>query len=358
MSIPLSRRAAMVVPLAVDPALAWRAQNARRAGILLLGLLALAGCFALDVATGPALLPLSQVVRTLLGLTADPMVNAIVHALRLPIAAMAILVGAALGVSGAVMQTVLNNPLASSYTLGISSAAGFGAALVILAGAALPIPEAWAVPLSAFAFAGLACALVAGTGRLRGATPELLILAGIACLFLFQALLSLLQFLASPEALQQIVFWLFGSLMRASLPKVAVIAAVLGVVLPLLLRDAWQLTALQLGDERAQALGVKADRLRLRALVAVSLLTGAAVAFAGTIGFIGLVAPHVARMLVGEDQRHMLPASALFGAVLLSLASVVSKLLLPGTVFPIGIVTALIGVPFFAWLMFTVARGR
>jgi iron complex transport system permease protein len=267
-------------------------------------------------------------------------------------------VGAALGVSGAVMQTVLNNPLASSYTLGISAGAGFGAALAILVGASLPLPEGWAIPISAFAFAGLACALVAGAGRIRGATPELLVLAGIACLFLFQALQSLLQFLASPEALQQIVFWLFGSLTRASFPKVAVVAVVLAVVLPLVLRDAWRLTALQMGDERARALGVQVNGLRLRALVAVSLLTGAAVAFVGTIGFIGLVAPHVARMLVGADQRHMLPASALFGAVLLSAASVVSKLLVQGTVFPIGIVTALIGVPFFAWLILSVGRKR
>ena len=256
------------------------------------------------------------------------------------------------------MQTVLNNPLASSHTLGISAGAGFGAALAITVGAWVPVPDAWAIPGSAFVFAGVACALVVGAGRIRGASPELLVLAGIACLFLFQALQSLLQFLASPEALQQIVFWLFGSLTRASFGKTALVACVLAVVLPILLHDAWRLTALQLGDERARALGVRVDRLRLRALVAVSVLTGAAVAFVGTIGFVGLVAPHVARMLVGADQRHMMPASALFGAVLLSAASVVSKLLVPGTVFPIGIITALIGVPFFAWLMLSVARVR
>ena len=137
--------------------------------------------------------------------------------------------------------------------------------------------------------------------------------------------------MASPEALQQIVFWLFGSLQRSSMAKVGIVAIVLAGVLPMLLADAWRLTALRLGDERALALGVRVDRLRLRCFVVVSLLTGAAVAFVGTIGFIGLVAPHVARMLVGEDQRHLLPASAVFGALLLSLASVASKLILPGT---------------------------
>jgi iron complex transport system permease protein len=304
------------------------------------------------------MLPIVSVLRSLLGLADDPMLNAIVHTLRLPIALMAVAVGAALGISGAVMQTILNNPLASSYTLGISAGAGFGAALAITLGAALPVPEAWAIPIASFAFAGLACAMVGGVSRLRGATPELLVLAGIACLFLFQALLSLLQFVASPEALQQIVFWLFGSLLRSSLLKVAIVAGVLAVLLPVLMADSWRLTALKLGDDRARALGVRVDRLRLRAFVVVSLLTGAAVAFVGTIGFIGLVAPHIARMLVGEDQRLMLPASAVFGALLLSAASVASKLILPGTVFPIGIVTALIGVPFFAWLVLATGRAR
>ncbi len=329
----------------------WRVANARRMLASLAASGALVTCFAADIATGPAMLSPAAVLRSLAGMASDPMLDAIVWSLRLPIAMMAVVVGAALGISGAVMQTILNNPLASSYTLGISAGAGFGAALAILFGAALPVPQAWSVPIAAFVFAGVACSLVAGVGRMRHATPELLVLAGIACLFLFQALLSLLQFLASPEALQQIVFWLFGSLQRSSSAKVAIVGVVLTVVLPVLLTDAWRLTALQLGDERAGALGVRVGSLRLRAFVAVSLLTGAAVAFVGTIGFIGLVAPHVARMLVGEDQRHLLPASALFGALLLSAASVVSKLIIPGTVFPIGIVTALIGVPFFGWLI-------
>ena len=341
---------------AASAAAGWRAANARRSIVTASSLLALGVTIVADLATGPAMLPPGSVLRSLAGLPTDAMTETIVRTLRLPIALMAVVVGAALGVSGAVMQTVLNNPLASSYTLGISAGAGFGAALAILFGAALPVPAAWAVPGAAFAFAGLACAMVAATGHLRGATPELLVLAGIACLFLFQALLSLLQFLASPEALQQIVFWLFGSLLRADLPKVGIVAAVLAVVAPILAADCWRLTALKLGDDRARALGVRVGPLRLRAFVAVSLLTGAAVAFVGTIGFIGLVAPHVARLCVGEDQRHLLPASAAFGALLLSAASVASKLLIPGTVFPIGIVTALIGVPFFAWLVLSLGR--
>ena len=329
----------------------WHAANLRRASILALIAVALVASFAVDLATGPAMLPIRAVVLVLTGQSTDPMLVAIVQQLRLPIALMAVVVGATLGITGMVMQTILNNPLASSYTLGISAGAGFGAALAIVLGASFGLSDDTAVPLAAFGFAALACGMVGGVGRLRGATPELLVLAGIACVFLFQALLSLLQFVASPEALQQIVFWMFGSLQRSTLSKTAVVAGVLALVLPVLFADAWALTALQLGDERARSLEVRVDRLRLRAFVVVSLLTGAAVAFVGTIGFVGLVAPHIARMLVGEDQRHAMPASALIGALLLSAASVASKAIVPGTVFPIGIVTALIGVPFFAWLV-------
>lgn len=170
---------------------------------------------------------------------------------------MAVVVGAALGVSGAVMQTILHNPLASSYTLGISAGAGFGAARMILAGGMIPIPQAWAVPIGAFTFAALACAIVVTVGRTRDASPEMLVLAGIACLFLFQALLAFLQFLASPEALSQIVFWVFGSLQRADAIKVAIVAMARAAVLPTPIEDAWRFTALQLGDDRAQALDVR-----------------------------------------------------------------------------------------------------
>ncbi|MBL8699422.1 MAG: iron ABC transporter permease [Alphaproteobacteria bacterium] len=331
--------------------------TARRA--CLLAAMALAACVTamLDIATGPAFLTPATVVRSILGWTEDRAVNAIVWTIRLPVALMALVVGATLGLSGVVMQTILSNPLASCYTLGISAAAGFGAALAIVAGGVLPFASDYAIPLNAFVFAGIACALVFLMGRLRGMTPEAMVLAGIALLFLFQALLSLLQFMASPEALQQIVFWLFGSLARSTWGKIAIVGAATAATVPILLADAWRLTALKLGDDRARGLGVDVRALRLRCFVAISLLTGAAVAFVGTIGFIGLVAPHVARMLVGEDQRIFLPASALFGALLLSVSSIASKTIVPGAIFPIGIVTALIGVPFFVWLILSKQRS-
>jgi iron complex transport system permease protein len=335
---------------------AWRAHRGRRTAVLAAALAAVAATAIADIATGPALLPVRAVVLSVIGLGDLGMIDTIVWTLRLPMAAMAVCAGAALGVSGGVMQTILNNPLASSYTLGISAASGFGAALAIVAGAAIPVPEHILVPLAAFAFACIGSGLVYGIGALRGATVETLVLAGIALMFMFQALLSLVQLLAAPEALQQVVFWLFGSLQRASWGKVAMVAAVLALAAPMLARDAWRLTALKLGDERARALGVDVGALRLRAFLFISLATGVSVAFCGTIGFVGLVAPHLARTAIGEDQRFMLPGSAIAGALLLSAASVASKTVSPGALFPIGIVTALVGVPFFAWLILAQRR--
>jgi iron complex transport system permease protein len=342
---------------APSPEASWHRLSARRGGAILAGLVVLLVSVTLDAATGPAMLAPGVVAQSVLRLAEDPMVDAIVWSIRLPVALMALAVGAALGATGAVMQTVLNNPLASSYTVGISAGAGFGAALVIVLGSALPVPEAFAVPVSAFLFAALACSCVWLLGGLRGATAETLVLAGIALMFLFQALLAALQFMASPEALQQVVFWLFGSLQRATWAKLAVVTGILLAMAPMIMRDAWSLTALRLGEDRAAALGVGLRGLRLRALVFVALATGAAVAFVGTIGFVGLVAPHLARMLLGEDQRWLLPGSALAGALLLSAASVASKTIMPGALIPIGIVTALVGVPFFAWLVLNTRRA-
>jgi iron complex transport system permease protein len=312
-----------------------------------------------DVLVGPAWLAVPDVVKAIFGgASVEPITEIIVWTLRLPTALMAIAVGATLGIAGAEMQTILDNPLASPYTLGISAGAGFGAALAMVVGAGkLPIPEEYLVPINAFIFAFLTCLLIYFIGRARAITAETMVLAGIGLLFLFQALLALLQYMASAEALQSIVFWLFGSLLKATWPKVGLVAAVLVIAVPVIAKDAWKLTALKLGDEKAKSLGINVEKLRLKTFVIISLLTASAVCFVGTIGFIGLVGPHIARMLVGEDQRFFLPLSALSGALLLSVASIGSKLIIPGAIFPIGIVTSLIGVPFFFFLILTRKRG-
>ncbi len=329
----------------------WRALLGRRVAALALGLAAVALLFVIDLGTGPARLSPGEVAAALLGRAFEPTTSAIVWSIRLPMAVLGLLVGAALGLSGAVVQTVLANPLASPYTLGLAGAAGFGAALAIVLDLPLPVAGELRIVLVAFLVALFAAGLLLLLGRLRDGRPEVIVLAGLAILFLFQALLSLLQYLATPEALAQIVFWLFGSLARASWSKNALLAVALSVALPALLRLAWRLSALRLGEERAAALGARPGALRLEALAWVSFLTAAAVAFAGTIGFVGLVAPHLARALVGEDQRFLLPTAALAGAFLLLAASIASRAIVPGSILPIGILTALVGVPFLLGLV-------
>ena len=192
-----------------------------------------------------------------------------------------------------------------------------------------------------------AALLLDAVARWGGMNTSGVVLFGIAMVFTFNALVSLVQFTASAEALQNLVFWTMGSLARSSWTTVGVLALAFAVALPLAMRQSWKLTALRLGEDRAASFGVDVRRVRVAALARVSLLAALAVAFVGTIGFIGLVAPHIARRLFGEDHRFYLPGSALVGAVILSLASIASKNLLPGVVVPVGIVTALVGIPFF-----------
>lgn len=314
--------------------------------------------FLLDIMTGPAWLSVRDVIFALFSAeSVELTTRVIVWEIRLPVALMALIVGASLGLAGAEMQTILNNPLASPYTLGISSAAGFGAGLALVGGVGI-IPYAGNVLISvnAFVFALLSSGFVYFIAKAKGANSETMILAGIALLFLFNALVALLQYHASEHQLQAVVFWLFGSLMKATWPKIGVTSVILCLIMPLFAKDAWKLTALRLGDYKARSLGINVERLRLQILVYISILTATAVCFVGTIGFIGLVAPHIARMLVGEEQRFFFPFSTLTGALLLSAASLGSKLLRPGTIYPIGIITAFIGVPFFLSIVLTKRR--
>lgn len=336
----------------------YRALAARRVLILLCLLAALCVSVAVDMALGPARYTLSQVLTAIFSPeTVSNQIRVVIWDIRMPIALMAVTVGACLSLAGAQMQTILANPLASPFTLGISAAAGFGAALALVGGVAVfPVAIEFMVPINAFLMAMLASLFIYGVSTMRGVTVETIVLLGIALVFTFNALLSLLEYLASEQALAAVVFWTMGSLTKATWMKVGVTAAVLVVCVPLFARRAWALTALRLGDDKAASLGVNVRRLRLETMMLVSLLAAIPVSFVGTIGFIGLVGPHIARMVVGEDQRFFLPGSVICGALLLSVTSVVSKMLIPGAILPIGVITALVGVPFFFSLIFTNRR--
>ncbi|WP_413208186.1 FecCD family ABC transporter permease [Rhodospirillum sp. A1_3_36] len=331
----------------------YRAQVWRKQLVLAGLTIALVATLCLDLALGPARYDLGQVAMAILAPDSVPLpVRVVLWDIRMPTALMALVVGAALAVAGGQMQTILNNPLASPFTLGISAGASFGAALALAFGVAI-IPAAihYVVPINAFLMAMLTALLIHVLSLKRGVTVQTIVLLGIALVFTFTALLSLVQFFASQEALAAVVFWTMGSLTKATWLKLWITLAVLAVVLPLFARRAWALTAMRLGEAKAESLGVNIKRLRLETLVLVSLLSAIPVAFVGTVGFVGLVGPHIARMVIGEDQRFFLPASALAGALILSASSILSKTLIPGTVFPIGIVTSLVGIPFFISLI-------
>lgn len=328
----------------------------RRRKIWILAILVLFCCITLviDIMTGAAMLPVKDVLSCLFRPNAaQQTTKVIVWKMRFPIALMALIVGLCLGSSGAVMQTILHNPLASPYTLGVGAGASFGAALAIVLG----LGEA-GICIFAFAFSMLICLLIYAMGRIRNMNTNTMVLAGIALLFLFQAALALIQYGASESENQSIVFWSFGSLQRTTWPRLAIAFLVFAVVFPLLMRDSWKYTALLLGDEKAESLGIRVNNQKLKAFFFISLLSAVSVCFTGTIGFIGLAGPHIARMLVGEDQRFYIPLSAVCGMAVLSTASILSKLIVPGTIFPIGIITSIIGVPFFFTLVLRSKGGR
>ncbi|AWQ48799.1 FecCD family ABC transporter permease [Serratia marcescens] len=334
-----------------DAGVMGRYQHILHHRLLMMGALALAilGSLLLDFTMGPSGLSLSSLWQTLLDpAAADAGTRVIVWDIRLPYALMAVVVGFALGLAGAEMQTILNNPLASPFTLGVSSAAAFGAALAIVLGIGIPgIPDQWFISANAFIFALFAALMLDGITRWTRVATSGVVLFGIALVFTFNALVSMMQFIASEDTLQGLVFWTMGSLARASWDKLGILFGVFAVLLPLSMMSSWKLTALRLGEDRAVSFGIDVRRLRLATLLRISILSALAVAFVGPIGFIGLVAPHIARMIFGEDHRFYLPASALIGALVLSMASVASKNLVPGVIIPVGIVTSLVGVPFF-----------
>lgn len=307
-----------------------------------------------DIIIGSQGLSLTQVLTAIFTPSyADIASQIIIWDIRMPMALIAPLIGGALALAGAQMQTTLNNPLADPYTFGLSAAAGLGAALSITNLVVIPFVDAqYQVMLMAFLFCLMSTFIIANIARLKRISIEAVMLFGIAMMFGYDALLTMMHYIASETQLQTLIFWQMGSLDRASWEKITTLVIVVSMILAIMMRDSWKLSALKIGAERAEALGVNVGRLRNKTLLLVSVLTALSVSFVGAIGFVGLVAPHIARMVVGEDQRFFLPASFLVGAALLSLASIVSKSLLVGVILPLTVVMAMVGIPFFIYLIF------
>ncbi len=281
--------------------------------------------------------------------------------LRLPRICMALIGGFGLAFSGAAMQGILRNPLVSPFTLGISSAAGFGAAAtMVMAGSAGVIPFAFGgfPVVGAFLCSLVSMLIVLFLSRLTGGAGRTVILAGVAVMYLFSAGTSILQYTASTEDLARIVFWIMGSLSSSQWASVALAGGLMIAVIPPLYLQSWKYTILSMGDESGISLGVDPKKTTRITIVLCSLLTAGIISHTGVIGFVGLVAPHVARMILGNDYRYLLPLSGLFGAILLVVSDTLSRVLLAPLEFPIGITTAFLGIPFFLYLLIVASRKR
>jgi iron complex transport system permease protein len=316
----------------------------RRLVLLGAGVLLLA---ALGLALGAVDIPLADVWRALVDPTTPA--AAIVRDLRLPRVVLGFLLGGTLAVSGASLQALLRNPLADPYLLGLSGGAGLGAVLALSLGG----PLAWAVPAAAFVGALLAVVLVyylgrSGAGRLE---PRVLLLAGVVTSGFATAIMSALMVLSNAVELRNAFLWLLGGLGRASWQAVGLFILWIPIPLVLLFTSARSLDLLALGEETAGYLGAEVERVKRRVVISTALLTAAAVAVAGMIGFVGLVVPHAVRRLFGPLHGKLLPLAFVAGGALLVGADVLARLVVRPVELPVGVVTALIGVPAFAVLL-------
>ncbi|WHY02965.1 iron ABC transporter permease [Neobacillus sp. DY30] len=282
----------------------------------------------------------------------DPMFSSIVLNIRLPRVILAGLVGASLAIAGAAFQGLLRNPLADPYTLGVSSGASVGAVLTLFFQLSIPIIGSYTLPLLSILFSWATIFLVLAFARKieRSMRVETIILTGIIFSSFLGAFISLMIALTGDE-LRQIIGWLLGSVSMRGWEYIRIILPffVLGSII--LIFNAKELNAMSFGEERAHHLGVNVHRRKLIILTAGSIVTGAAVAVSGTIGFVGLVIPHLSRLLWGPDHRHLLPLSILTGSGFLILADLVSRTIISPTELPIGVITALIGAPVFALIL-------
>lgn len=309
--------------------------------------------FIASLLVGPAALPLSVSIQALFG-GPNEAANLVMQEIRLPRAILALMIGATLGLSGAVLQGYLRNPLADPSILGISSSAALGAVLAIYTGIAATLPIA--LPLAAMTGALTAVLIIhALAGRHAGTIT--IILAGLAISTLAGALTTLaLNLSPNPYAALEIVFWMLGSLTDRSWLHVALAAPFMVIGGALLVFAARALDALTLGSDVAATLGINLARTRTFIVLGAAISVGAATAVSGAIGFVGLVVPHVMRPLVGQQPSHLLPASALAGAVLILTADIAVRVIAPTRDLKLGVLTALIGAPFFVWLVFKTRR--
>lgn len=330
-------------------------------GILFIFLLVFA-LFAVSV--GAVNIPIQEVIKTLLGSGSD-LYERIIWNIRIPQILTAVVAGTGLAVAGVAMQSVLRNPLASPYTLGLSNAAAFGAAVGILIfgfgttgnniANAVILENPYLVTAMAFLFSMLTSGIILLIAKIKSATPEVMVLAGVAINSLAAAGLMAIQYFVDDTQLASIVFWQFGDVSRADWTELAIITLVVVVCSIYFIWKRWDFNAMDAGDETAKSLGVNISQTRLIGMVAASLISAVVVSFLGVIGFVGLVCPHMMRRLIGDDQRYLIFGTAVCGALLLLVSDTVARTMIAPHILPVAVITSFLGAPVFLYL---IIRGK
>ncbi len=314
-----------------------------------------------SISMGSVRIGFFEAIKTLMNHPVSKQFELIIWNIRLPQTMTAVVAGAGLACSGAVMQSVLRNPLASPFTLGISHAAAFGAAFSVMilgsgimestASTALNISNPFITLFCSFMFSMATAILIIYISKIKGASPQVMILTGVALGSLFVAGTMLLQFFADDVQLAAMVFWTFGDVARADWKDFGFLSVVTVCLLLYFLVNAKQYNAMDMGDETAKGLGVNVEAVRLRGMMAASCTTAVIISFVGIISFIGLVAPHIVRRLIGDDHRFLMPASIFIGAFILLCADIVARLILLPHVLPVSIFSSFLGAPIFIYLI-------
>ncbi|WP_229407990.1 FecCD family ABC transporter permease [Massiliimalia massiliensis] len=339
-----------------------------RKKVLLIIILAVVMLFIalISIASGSSELGLGEVVAALMG-KGGQQTRMIVFNIRLPRVVTAVVAGIGLAAVGCVLQSILKNPLASASTLGVSQGAAFGAAFsIIVLGTGtqsqtldgITISNPYLISVCAFAGSILSTMVILGLSRIKRVTPESMVLTGVALSSLFSGGTALLQYFADDVKVSAVVFWTYGNLGATSWREILIMSLVVMLALIYFSLNRWNYNALQSGESTAKGLGVNVESIQIVNMVVCAVTASTIVSYIGIINFIGLIAPHLVRRLIGSDYRYLLPASALMGAILLLLSDTVSRLIAAPIILPIGAITSFLGAPLFLYLIFKGVKRR
>ncbi|OEU41225.1 iron ABC transporter permease [Methanosarcina sp. Ant1] len=325
------------------------------------GILLLFFMLIYSISVGAVTIPLLEVLQTLMGQSVSSKWDSIIWNIRLPQALAAIVAGAGLSVAGVVMQSILRNPLGSPFTLGISNAGAFGAAFsIIVLGSgkmqstvadAVIINNPYLTTMVAFVFCLLATGIILLISRIRGTSPEVMVLAGVALSSLFTAGTMFLQYFSDDTQLAAVVFWTFGDVGRVNWLELEIMTGIVLLAVTFFVANRWNYNAIDAGDETAKSLGVNVERIRSIGMIIAALVSAVIVAFLGVIGFVGLICPHMVRRVIGDDQRYLIPGSILLGGILLLVSDTAARLIVAPYVLPVSVLTAFMGAPTFIYLL-------